>query len=233
MIDKLKRSREPLSWLAIGLVVLGIGLTTWRLIGNFAKMSAFAAFQDAGGSWLDGTLALAVVVLVLSCSVAAPPVSRARLLTQLAAIVLSLGVGLTLVSNLIGMWASAGGVGVAFDFLGGLPILAFKAVLAGVAWVLLRALRAGRIEPAVEETKPEAADGLVAGAAEDAAEAAAEGAVEGADEAAAEDAAAAAEDTEVVERDPDAGAVWWSAADAAAGAPARDRMPEDGAPSKE
>jgi hypothetical protein len=227
MIDKLKRSREPLSWLAIGFVVVGIGLAAWHLTVDFAEMSVFAAFQEAGTNWLNGFAALAVAVLVMSCSLTAPPVQRARLITQVAAIVLGVGVLLTLISTLLGMWASAGGFLGALDALGGLIEVAFKAVMAGAVWVFWRALRAGRIE----STDPEPASGPESVSADESTPSDPT-VTELAEDVEADGAENSSVSAATMPRDPNAGAVWWSAADAAAGAPARDQMPE-GAPSAE
>ncbi|MBA3020674.1 hypothetical protein [Propionicimonas sp.] len=211
MIENLKRVRELLSWVAIGLTVLGMGLTVWRLVTALNEMSVFQAFQEVGSGWLNFSIALLLVVLVLSCSLVAPATPRALLLAKLAAVVLSLGVLLTLVSVLMGMWASAAGIGVVLDVLGGLLDVGFKAITAGAIWVFLRGVKAGRIGTA----SPTAARPSPTPAAPQSEQ-------------------SSVEPVEPVattwSRDRAAGAVWWTAADAAAGAPARDKMPESEEP---
>lgn len=211
MIENLKRVRELLSWVAIGLTVLGMGLTVWRLVTALNEMSVFQAFQEVGSGWLNFSIALLLVVLVLSCSLVAPATPRALLLAKLAAVVLSLGVLLTLVSVLMGMWASAAGIGVVLDVLGGLLDVGFKAITAGAIWVFLRGVKAGRIGTA----SPTAARPSPTPAAPHSEQ-------------------PSVEPVEPVattwSRDQAAGAVWWTAADAAAGAPARDKMPESEEP---
>ncbi len=210
MIENLKRVRELLSWLAIGLTVLGMGLTVWRLVTALNEMSVFQAFQEVGSGWLNFSIALLLVVLVLSCSLVAPATPRALLLAKMAAVVLSLGVLLTLVSVLMGMWASAAGIGVVLDVLGGLLDVGFKAITAGAIWVFLRGVKAGRIETASPTARPASTPAVP------------------------QSEQPRVEPVEPVattwSRDQAAGAVWWTAADAAAGAPARDKMPESEGP---
>lgn len=196
MIENLKRIREPLAWTAIALTLLGMGLTGWRLVTDFGQMSVTEAFQEVGSSWLNISIALLVLVVVMSCSLVAPASPRALPITRVAAVVLSLGVVATLVSSLMGMWASAAGVGVVLDVLGGLLDVAFKALTAAALWVFLRGVKAGRIE-----TAPKSADSAVE-----------------------KDAAAPTPTTWA--REEASGTVWWTAAEAASGAPGRDKMPD-------
>ena len=148
MIENLKRSRETLSWILMGLVLVGMGLTGWRFAMALGEMPAVAAFQEVGGQWMNFAISFVLVLVVMSCSWAAPATRHADLITRLAAVVLSLGVVLTLVSALMGMWASAAGIGVVLDVLGGLLDVALKALLAGSLWIFLRGVKAGRIETA-------------------------------------------------------------------------------------
>lgn len=196
MIENLKRTREPLAWILMGLILLGMGLTAGRLVTALDEMPVLAAFQEVGGLWMNFAIALALVIVVMTCSVVTPATPRAGLITRVAAVLLSLGVLLTLVSALLGMWASALGIGVVLDVLGGLLDVAFKALLAGSLWVFLRGVKAGRIETAPQSapTPPvisEAVDDAGSGGSS-------------------------------------AGTVWWTAADAASGAPGHDRMPDSG-----
>lgn len=148
MIENLKRSREPLAWALIALVVAGMGLTGWRLFTGLAEPEAtiFTVFSDAALSWLNMSVAIPLVILVMLCVLITPMTRWSGAVALVAAIVLSVGVLLTLVSNLLGMWASAYSVGVVLDVLGGLFDLAFKALAAGSLWVLIRGVRAGQIE---------------------------------------------------------------------------------------
>lgn len=211
MIENLKRFREPLAWLAIALALLEIGLTAWRLVTNLGQGPVTEAFQDVGGSWLNTPLTLVVVVIVLSCSLVTPALRRALVLTRVAAGVLGAGVVLTFASVLMGMWASAG-VGVVLDLLGGLLDAAFKALVAATLWIFLRGVRAGRIETAPTTAPMPQLNTEPAGAA----------------------AADPEPHATTWARDEAAGSVWWTANDAAAGAPGKDRMPEvaDPAPSE-
>jgi hypothetical protein len=203
MIENLKRFREPLAWLAIALTLLGIGLTAWRLVTDLRQGTVTESFQDVGGSWLNTPLTLVVVVIVLSCSLVTPALRRALVLTRVAAGVLGAGVLLTVASVLMGMWASAG-VTVVLDLLGGLLDAAFKALVAATLWIFLRGVKAGRIETApttvpMPELNSEVPDQAPADA---------------------------EPHTTTWSRDTAAGSVWWTAADAAAGEPGKDRMPE-------
>ncbi|MBN9107039.1 MAG: hypothetical protein J0I14_18790 [Propionibacteriaceae bacterium] len=153
MIENLKRIREPVAWALIVLVLAGMGLTGWRLVTGLEEPDAtiFTVFSDLALSWLNMSIAIPLVIVVMLCSLITPVTPRAGLISWVSAIVLSLGVLFTLVSNLLGMWASAYSVGVVLDVLGGLFDLAFKALAAGALWVLIRGVRGGQIEsPATE-----------------------------------------------------------------------------------
>lgn len=203
MIENLKRTREPLAWFLIALTLFWIGLTAWRLVTDLAQSTITEAFQDVGGSWLNTPLTLVVVVVVLSCSLVTPALRRALVITRIAAGVLAAGVLLTLASVLMGMWASAG-VTVLLDLLGGLLDALFKALLAATLWIFLRGVKAGRIETAPTSVPmPQ----LVTESGESTQPEAESPAT-------------------TWTRDTAAGSVWWTAADAAAGEPGKDRMPE-------
>lgn len=193
MIENLKRIREPLAWVALALVVANMALNGWRLASALTDASLPEAAQHVGVDWLNTTVALLVVVLVLSCSLLTPATRHALLVARVTVVVLGVGVALTLLSVLFGMWASALGIGVVLDVLGGLLDVVVKALVAGTVWVFLRGVKAGRIETALA---PDSTEAETMTASADA----------GADE-------------------PVSGSVWWTAADAAAGAPAHDRMP--------
>ncbi len=192
MIEKLKRRREMLAWVLMGLIVLGMALTLWRLVSAFLVMSIFSAFQLVGVNWLSLPLALLLVFVVLSCTFVAPATRRAIQITRWATALLVLGVLLTLASAVMGMWASAMVAGAILDLVGGLLDAAVKAVLAGLLWFVLRGIRGGRLAVASSEVPvvvPPSSEQVEASA------------------------------------DPSAGTVWWTAAEAAAGSPGRDRMP--------
>ena len=152
MVENLKRTREPVAWALIVLVLAGMGLTGWRLVTGLAEPDAtiFTVFSDAALTWLNMSIAIPLVIVVMLCSLITPVSRRARVIAWVAAIVLTIGVVLTLVSNLLGMWASAYSVGVVLDVLGGLFDLAFKALAAGSVWVLIRGVRGGQIETPVD-----------------------------------------------------------------------------------
>lgn len=194
MIDNLKRIREPLAWVALALVVANMALNAWRLATALTEASVAEAAQHVGGDWLNTTVALLVVVLVLSCSLVAPATRHALLLARVAVVVLSVGVALTLLSVLFGMWASALGIGVVLDILGGLLDVVVKALVAGTVWVFLRGVKAGRIETALPQEPTTDGEG--------------------------------GSQVPAAANEPATGSVWWTAADAAAGAPAHERMPE-------
>lgn len=192
MIEKLKGRRELLAWILMGLIVLGMAVALWRLISSLWVMSVFAAFQVVGIAWLNIALALLLVLVVLSCSFVAPATPRAVPITRLATVLLVLGAALTLVSALMGMWASAMVAGTVLDLVGGLLDTAVKAVMAAVLWSVLRGIRGGRLVAAPAADTPGSAP---------------------------------LADSVAAPADPSAGTVWWTAADAAAGSPGRDRMP--------
>jgi len=204
MIDNLKRIREPLTWAVIAVVGANIVLRLVQLVLELQRsVPVFEAAQEIGGSLLNMTLVVALVALVCTCFFITPATNHALLVTRVAALVLTVGVVLTLVATLLGVVASANLLGVAFELIGGLLDLILKAVAAGALWVLARGVDAGRIdtapaaEPGILEPVPEAAD---------------------------------EENPTVWKRGEAAGAVWRTADEAATGAKGAVRLPSPGAP---
>jgi hypothetical protein len=163
MIDNLKRIREPLTWAVIAVVAANIVLGIVHLVVQLQQSEpVYAAFQEIGSSLMNLTLVVAVVALVCTCFFIAPATPHALLVTRVAAGVLSVGVVLTLICSALGVAASANPLGVAFEIVGTLLDLILKALAAGVLWVLMRGVNAGRIDtaapaalPAAVETEPE------------------------------------------------------------------------------
>jgi len=212
MIDNLRRIREPLAWALIVLVLLGMGLTGWKVFTSLAapgEDTLFSIFSDAGLSWLNMSIAIPLVIVVLLCSLVTPATPRAPLITWVAAIVLSVGVVLTLVSTLLGMWASANGFGVVLDVLGGLFDLAFKALVAGSLWVLIRGVRAGQIEAPAPAVSGDVLDP------------------------AAQPPTAEPGQASTWSRTSASGSAWRTAAEAASGTPGRPRIDADPEPGEE
>ncbi len=164
MIDNLKRIREPLTWAVIAVVAANIVLGIVHLVVQLQQSTpVYEAFQEIGSSLMNLTLVVAVVALVCTCFFIAPATRNALLVTRVAAGVLSVGVVLTLVCSALGVAASANPLGVAFEIVGTLLDLILKALAAGVLWVLMRGVNAGRIDtaapaalPAPVEAEPEA-----------------------------------------------------------------------------
>jgi hypothetical protein len=166
MIDNLKRIREPLTWTVIAVVAANIVLGIVHLVVQLQHATpVYEAFQEIGSSLMNLTLVVAVVALVCTCFFIAPATRHALLVTRVAAGVLSVGVVLTLVCSALGVAASANPLGVAFEIVGTLLDLILKALAAGVLWVLMRGVDAGRIDtaapaalPAAVEAEPEATE---------------------------------------------------------------------------
>ncbi len=155
MIDNLKRIREPLTWAVIAIVAANIVLGMVHLVIQLQQSApVYEAFQEIGSSLMSLSLVLAVVALVCTCFFIAPATPHALLVTRVAAGVLSVGVVLTLVCSAMGVAASANPLGVAFEIVGTLLDLILKALAAGVLWVLMRGVDAGRIDTAAPAALP-------------------------------------------------------------------------------
>lgn len=203
MIDNLKRIREPLTWAVIGVVAANIVLRIVQLVLMLQQgVPVFEALQDIGSSLLNMTLVVVVVALVCTCFFMAPATRHAILVTRVAAVVLTVGVLLTL-GSMLGVLASANLLGVAFELIGSLLDLVLKALAAGALWVLVRGVHAGRIDTAPPVTAP---------------------VLEPVPEPAADEAPT------VWKRDEAAGAVWRTADEAATGAKGASRLPTPDAP---
>lgn len=150
MIDNLKRSREPLTWMLIVLVLaqLVLGLVRLVLAVSVDGRTLPEAAQEYGASLLSLAAAIGLVALVCTCFFISPALRRARVITVVAALVLGLGVLATLVCAVIGALDAGGTIGLAMTVLGSLLDVGLKALAAGALWVLLRGVGAGRIDPA-------------------------------------------------------------------------------------
>ncbi|PFG15913.1 hypothetical protein ATK74_0434 [Propionicimonas paludicola] len=151
MIENIKRFREPFTWavtaVLLGGLVLGV-VQIWLQVASGAPL--LGTLQSLGGNLMNLTVVFALVGLVCTCLFAAPATRDALLVTRVAAGVVSLGVLLTLVANLLGLFAGTGTLDIAMDLIGGLLDLVLKALAAGALWLLARGVSAGRIEPAAE-----------------------------------------------------------------------------------
>lgn len=216
MIENLKRIREPLTWAVIAIVAANLVLGIVQLVIQLQQdVPVFEAFQEIGTSLMSMPVVLALVALVCTCFFITPATRHALLVTRVAAWVLSIGVGLTLICTMLGVVASANTLGVILEVIGGLLDLILKALAAGALWVLLRGVHSGRIDtaPPVEPTPlpaiPEPATP----------EPAASGPT-----------VPAPEPRTTWARDEASGAVWRTADEAASGAPGAPRMPDGDRP---
>ncbi len=159
MIENLKRIREPLTWAVIAVVAANIVVGIIHLVVLLQQSTpVYEAFQEIGSSLMNLTLVVIVVALVCTCFFIAPATPHALLVTRVAAGVLSVGVILTLVASALGVAASANPLGVAFEIVGTLLNLILKALAAGVLWVLMRGVNAGRIDTAAPAALPTAVE---------------------------------------------------------------------------
>ncbi len=208
MIENLKRIREPLTWAVIVLVAANLVLGIIQLVQQVQQeVPLFDAFEAIGGSLMNLSLVIGVVALVSTCFFIAPATRHARPVTLVAAVVLTLGVVLTLISYVLGAIAADDPFGRVVEIIGSLIDLLLKAIGAGALWVLLRGVAAGRIDTAQAEPAIEAGVDDAGGAEP-----------------------SVPETRTTWQRDEAAGAVWQTADDAAAGAPGAARMPDAGRP---
>ena len=151
MIENIKRFREPFTWAVVavllGGLVLGV-IQIWLQVASGAPL--LGTLQSLAGDLMNLTVVFALVGLVCTCLFATPATRDALLVTRVAAGVVSLGVLLTLVANLLGLFAGTDTLDIAVDLIGGLLDLVLKALAAGALWLLARGVSAGRIEPAAE-----------------------------------------------------------------------------------
>jgi hypothetical protein len=206
MIENLKRIREPLAWAVIVLVTAYLVLGIVQLVVQLQQaVPVFEAFQAIGSSLMNISLVIAVVALVCTCFFIAPATRHAHAVTLVAAIVLSTGVLLTAVCTVLGVVAAGNAFGVVLEIVGGLLDLLLKAIAAGALWVLLRGVRAGRIDTAPPAV-PAAIEPVPAGPPD------------------------SPELRTTWQRGEASGAVWRTADEAASGAPGATRMPSAGTP---
>jgi hypothetical protein len=202
MIENIKRVREPFTWAVAAVVLVGLvigGTRIWLQVGS--GVALLDALQASGGDLMNLTVVFALVGLVCTCLFVAPATRHALVVTRVAAGAVSLGVLVTLVANLLGLFAGLGTLSVALDLLGGVLDLVLKALAAGALWLLARGVGSGRIEPAAAELPP------------------------------ADDQPSAAPSPAAVSWRPEdaVGSAWGSAAEAASGAPGKARL-EAGSP---
>lgn len=148
-MERVKKFREPITWVMlvvlVGAMVLA-GVQMGWLVSSGTESVAKAA-GVAAASIMNLTVTVLVVALVCLCLFAAPSVPRGPLLARIAAVCVSVGAVLTAVATVVGLTAM-GGLSAVFAALGGLVDLVLKLVAAIVLWLIVRALSAGRLEPA-------------------------------------------------------------------------------------
>lgn len=157
MIENILRFREPATWLVLVVTVASMVLALARSGVAMATggTSAVAASQDVANSAMNLTLVVVIVALVCACLFIAPSTPRGPAVARAAALVVTVGTLLTLVAMLVGLSASAGALGMVLEALGGLLDVILKTTASAVLWLLVRAMSAGRLEPAVSAVAAE------------------------------------------------------------------------------
>jgi hypothetical protein len=157
MVENLKRVREPAAWamlaVIVGFMVLNIVRLVWVLTHD--QLPVFTAFSDIASNSMSLTLAALQVALVCLCLFVSPATGRSVALARASALVVSLGTVLTIVATAIGLWANKGVMGVVFELLGGVLDIVLKVLAAIILWVILRAVRTGRMQTPVPPATPE------------------------------------------------------------------------------
>lgn len=156
MIENTLRFREPAAWLVLAVTVGSMVLAIARSGVAMVTLGtgAVAASQDIANSAMNLTLVVVIVALVCACLFVTPSTPRAVGLTKVAAIVVTVGTFLTLIAMIAGLSASAGALGVILEALGGLLDFILKLTASVVLWLMVRALGAGRLEPAEPAPAP-------------------------------------------------------------------------------
>ena len=157
MLENILRFREPTTWVVLAVTTASMVLALVRAGVSLATggTDAVAASQDVANSAMNLTLVVLVVALVCTCLFLKPSTPRAVAVTRVAAIVVTIGTLLTLVATLVGLSASAGALGMVLEALGGLVDVVLKGVAAIVLWLTVRAIGAGRLEPATQGASAE------------------------------------------------------------------------------
>mgnify|MGYP001266235260 CR=1 FL=1 len=157
MLENLKRVREPAAWalltVIVGFMALNIVRLVWVLTHD--QLPVFTAFADIASNSMSLTLVALQVALVCLCLFVSPATGRSVGLARASAAVVSLGTLLTVVATGIGLWANKGVMGVVFELLGGLLDIVLKVLAAVILWVILRAVRTGRMQTPVAPATPE------------------------------------------------------------------------------
>ncbi len=204
MIESVKRIREPFAWAMAVILVAQLVTGVVRIVLDTGpKLPLLAALQAAGGDLMNLTVIFALVGLVCTCLFVAPATRHALLVTRVSAIVVSGGVVVSALVDLVGLFGAPDLLTVAMDSLGGLLDLVLKAMAAGALWLLARGVGAGRIEPAESPATPDDPPVLPGPA------------------------------PVSWRREDAVGTAWGSAADAASGQPGKPRLEVGSAPSAE
>jgi hypothetical protein len=156
MIESVKRIREPFTWAVVAVLLAGLVIGLVRIVLDAgSKLPLLAALQASGGDLMNLTVVFALVGLVCTCLFVAPATRNALLVTRVSAVVVSLGVAVSALVDVLGLFGAPDALTVAMDSLGGLLDLVLKAMAAGALWLLARGVSAGRIEPAESVTTAE------------------------------------------------------------------------------
>lgn len=141
MAELMRRFREPITWLLLGVtvlyVVLDLAKLGWAVLHDHLGLVASARqiTTSVGLVWI-----LLDLAMVLCCVLIRPRIHRSVLVTRTAAIVVTVVVGYDLFLLVAGV-AGAGSVfGGVLEVVGGLLEVLCKAVVAAVLWRIARIL---------------------------------------------------------------------------------------------
>jgi len=157
MVENLKRVREPAAWAMLAVIVGFMALNIVRLVWVLShdQLPVFTAFSDIASNSMSLTLAALQVALVCLCLFVSPATGRSVALARASAVVVSLGTVLTVVATALGLWSNKGVMGVVFELLGGVLDILLKVLAAIILWIILRAVRTGRMQTPVAPATPE------------------------------------------------------------------------------
>ncbi|MFV0450901.1 MAG: hypothetical protein ACK5LS_01455 [Propioniciclava sp.] len=147
MIENLKRLREPIAWIVILVTATSIVLALVRFGVEVAgDVPVTSAAQMMSLTVMNLTLVVLVVALCWVSVFVAPPVPRARVLVWWSAVLVTVGTLLTLLGAIGGLATSEGAMSVVFEFLGGILDIVLKAVGTVILWLMYRGITGGRFD---------------------------------------------------------------------------------------
>ncbi len=153
MVDKLKQLREPATWVVLGamVVILLMGLINLAAASSATQLGSFSASAHLYGHGLMSAFSIVVLALLVGSCVLWDRTPNARMLSLLAAIVVSVGIVAMFLFILVGLAAPGDGLGKITGFFEDIASLVIPVLAVLALWKLYQGQPAPAARPQLSQ----------------------------------------------------------------------------------